>query len=267
MDEILITGAAGRVGTAIRPFLRERYGLRLFDRAPVRDPEPGEHVVQGDLARSSDVRPAVEGVAGVVHLACVHGLGIGFDDTVDANYRGTVVLLDETRRAGVDRFVYASSHHVLGMHPREGFGGDGAGLAPDAFYGLSKAFGEAACSMYAHRFGIRTLTVRIGNADPGVRDERSLRMWVSGRDLADLIALGLTHPDIGYDVVYGVSECPDPLFENARARELGYRPRDRAENHLDAGYLSRTDMPPSLGGDYVGGAYAASRLPSPPERP
>lgn len=267
MDEVLITGAAGRVGSAVRPYLRERYRLRLFDLLPVPDPQRGEEVVVGDLARHADVRPAVDGVVGVVHLACVHGPGIGFDATVDANYRAVITLLDETRRAGVARFVYASSHHVLGMHPRDGFAGDGAALAPDAFYGLSKAFGEAACAMYAYRYSLRTLIVRIGNADSTVRDERSLRMWASGRDLASLFTLGLTHEQIGCDVVYGVSACPEPLFENAHASRLGYVPRDRAEDHLDPEFLAYEEMPPSLGPDLVGGAYAASLLPDPPERP
>lgn len=266
MDEILITGAAGRVGTAVRPFLRDRYRLRLFDRVPVTDPRAGEEVVTGDLARHEDVRPAVRGVVGVLHLACVHGLGIGFEATLDANYRAVIALLDETRRAGIDRFVYASSHHVLGLHRRNGFTGDGAEWAPDAFYGLGKAFGEAACSMYAHRYGIRTLVVRIGNADPTVPDDRALRMWASGRDLAALFGIGFTHPAIGFDVVYGVSSCPQPLFRNARAAELGYVPRDRAEDHLDPDFLSYDDMPASSGRDYVGGAYAVSRLPDPPER-
>jgi uronate dehydrogenase len=135
MQKILITGAAGRVGTAIRPFLRTDFSLRLFDRVAVPDTVGDEEVMIGDLTRPADVRAAVEGTTGVVHLACVHGLEIGFEQTLDANYRAMLYLLEETKRCGVQRFVYTSSHHVVGNHRSESFVDDNALLAPDGFYG------------------------------------------------------------------------------------------------------------------------------------
>ena len=262
---VLVTGAAGRVGSAIRPYLRDRYALRLFDRVPVPVPHDQETVVVGDLVSPDAVRGAVYGVDAVVHLACVHGLALRFEDSIDVNFRGMMHLLDAMRAAGIDRLVYASSHHVLGLHPRDGFAGDDASPAPDAVYGLGKAFGELACTTYALRYGIRTLIVRIGNADPTVADDRALQMWTSARDLAQLISIGLESPDVVCDVVYGVSICPDPLFRNRRARGLGYRPEDRAEEHLDPDFLPYDAMPPHLGRAYVGGAYAAADLPVPEE--
>ena len=262
---MLLTGAAGRVGSAIRPYLRDRYALRLFDLVPVPDPHDQETVIVGDLASPDAVRDAVRGVDAVVHLACVHGLALRFESSLDVNFRGTMHLLDAMRAAGTDRLVYASSHHVLGLHPRNGFAGDDALLAPDAIYGLGKAFGELACTTYARRYGVRTLIVRIGNADPTVADDRALRMWTSARDLAQLIGIGLESPKVACDVVYGTSICPDPLFQNRRAQELGYEPEDRAEDHLDPGFLPYDAMPPLLGRAYVGGAYAAADLPVPEE--
>ena len=264
---VLVTGAAGRVGSAVRPFLRERFDLRLFDRVASPRAVAGERVVVGDLAVRADVRAALVGVDAVLHLACVHGLELAFDDSLDANFRGTVNVLDEARRAGVRRFVYASSHHVHGAHERAGFAGDDAEFAPDAYYGLGKAFGELACALHAQRFGLEVLVARIGNADPEVADDRSLRMWTSARDLAELFAIGLTHPDVRFDVVYGVSECPEPLYRNERARELGYRPRDRARDHLAAGFVPYDAMPERLGRAYVGGAYMVAPLPTGEEAP
>jgi uronate dehydrogenase len=73
----------------------------------------------------------------------------------------------------------------------------------------------------------------------------------------------LEHPEIRHDVVYGVSESPNPLFHNRRARVLGYRPQDNAEDNLAPGYLPYEDMDPACSGrDYVGGAYAGTRLAS-----
>ncbi len=264
---VLVTGAAGRVGSAVRPFLRERFDLVLFDRLASPAPRPGERAVVGDLAVRADVRAALAGVDAVLHLACVHGVELAFDDSLDANFRGTVHVLDEARRAGVRRFVYASSHHVHGAHARAGFTGDDAAYAPDAYYGLGKAFGELACALHAERFGLEVCVARIGNADPEVADDRALRLWTSARDLAELLAIGLTHPDVRHDVVYGLSDCPEPLYRNERASELGYRPRDRALDHLAAGFVPFEAMDERLGRDYVGGAYMVAPLPTGEETP
>lgn len=261
---VLVTGATGRVGTGLRPYLRQRFALRLFDRLPAPDPQPGESVVVGDLSDYASVKAAVAGVDAVVHLACVHGLGLRFADSVPANFTGTMNLLEALRVNGVKRHVYASSHHVLGAHSSAALTPAKAAdldLAPDAVYGLGKAFGELASRMYAQRYGIRTLIVRIGNADVQVGDGRALRMWTSARDLAQLIEIGLTDERIDCDVVYGVSRSPRPLFANPRAEELGYRPVDDAADNLAPGFVPYEDMPAHLGRDFVGGAYAALDLP------
>lgn len=265
--KVLITGASGRVGSGIRPYLRREFDLRLFDLVPPAEPATArEEVVLGDLASVADVREAMRGVDGVLHLACVHGLGLTFEDSLDANYRAVLVLLQESLSAGVERFVYASSHHVLGAYPQSGFAAAGQDVAPDAFYGLGKAFGEAACAMYARRFGLPLFTVRIGNADPAVSDGRTQRMWTSARDLAALFAIGLRLEGLTHEVVYGVSDCPDPMFDNARAFALGYRPQDKAEENRAPGFRPYGAMPPELGPDWVGGAYAAAPLPPLQER-
>lgn len=260
---VLVTGAAGRVGTALRPYLRHRFDLRLHDRVPAPDPREGESVVVGDLADFASVDAATAGVDAVLHLACVHGLDLRFADSLDANFLGTMNVLDAIRRHGVPRLVYASSHHVLGLHPADAFPGDDAELAPDGVYALGKAFGEVACCAYARRYGTRTLIVRIGNADKGVGDGRVLRLWTSARDLAQLVTIGVEHPEVTCDVVYGVSECPEAFFANERARQLGYRPRDRAEENLAPGRSSPDALPPGVGGAFLGGAYAASDLAAP----
>jgi uronate dehydrogenase len=259
---ILVTGAAGRVASVVRPHLRQRYRVRLLDLVRAQDPEAGEEVAVGDLNDGAFLREQLRGVDGVLHLACVHGYEATFEETLDSNYRATLAVLAASVEHGVERFVYTSSHHVLGLQPSHGFAGDEAPLAPDGFYGLSKAFGEAACALYARRFGMPTLVIRVGNADPLAGDDRRRRIWTSGRDLAALIAIGFGHPDITFDVVYGVSRCDAPLFRNARAAELGYEPEDRAEDNLDPAFVPYDRMPHDAR-DHVGGPYVAAALPAP----
>lgn len=265
MPTLLITGAAGQVGSALRPLLREHYDLRLFDRREPADPSglaANEQVVTGDLCDAACVARAVEGVDAILHLACAHGPAIRFDDTVQPNYHATLYLLEAAQRHGVKRFVFASSHHVLGQYrgdAAERF--DDLPPAPDSYYGLSKVFGEAACAAYALRGGPAAFVIRIGNADARVADARRLRMWVSTRDLAQLVRIGLEHPGVRNEVVYGVSESPHPMFANTRARALGYRPQDNAQDFMAPDFLDHGAMHPDASGrDHVGGVYAASAL-------
>ncbi|MFW3894563.1 NAD-dependent epimerase/dehydratase family protein [Pseudomonas bharatica] len=269
MPTLLVTGAAGIVGTALRPFLRQRYSLRLLDRQQVADLHEGETAVVGDLTDPACVQRAVDGVDGILHLACAHGTDIHFNSTVEPNYHGTLYLLEAAQRHGVKRFVFASSHHVLGQYrsDRAEFFDD-MPVAPDSYYALSKVFGEAACTTFSLRSEVATFIVRIGNADPKVSDARRLRMWTSARDLAQLMLIGLEHPEVRNEIVYGVSESPNPLFHNNRARALGYQPQDNAGEHLADNYLPYEAMAAvGSGRDHVGGAYAGVPLASLLENP
>jgi uronate dehydrogenase len=262
MHRILITGATGRIGSDLRPHLRRHYALRLFDRLPTPDPTEDEETVVGDLACIDTVMDATNGISAIVHLACVHGTSIDFDDTLDPNYRATLNLLEAARHHRIERFVFASSHHVLGQFGRDDRAFETGEIAPDSFYGLSKAFGEAACALYARRFDIAMLIVRIGNADTTVLDERRRRIWVSPRDLAQLVLIGLKHPAVTCDIVYGTSICTDPFFANERAAALGYAPVDHADDNLSEHYASYARMSDADGPHHLGGSYSTATLPS-----
>lgn len=256
---LLVTGAAGLVGTALRPLLAPHYRLRLLDRQAIA-PQAGEETVQGDLCDPACVDRAVAGADAVLHLACVHGPAVRFAATVGPNYTATLELLQAAERHRVGRFVFASSHHVLGQYKTDRTTPfDDLPPAPDSYYGMSKVFGEAACASHALRGGPAAFVIRIGNADAQVSDARRLRIWTSARDLAQLIRIGLEHPEVVNEIVYGVSECPHPMFANTRARALGYRPQDNARDFVAPGFLAHEAMDPVTSGrDHVGGAYAAA---------
>lgn len=258
---LTITGAAGRVGRLLRPLLAERYHLRLVD---IADPQagPDEESLVGDLADGAVAAAAVDGAEGVLHLAGLVGPDFDFEATLRPNYLALIALLDACHAAATTRFVYASSHHVVGLHPAKDAPFDAATpLAPDGFYGLSKAFGEAACQLYARRFAIPTLIIRIGNADPRVSDGRRERMWVSGRDLARLVELGLTAQNLVCETVFGVSSAPSPLFLNTAAKRLGYRPLDNSVDNHAADYRPLATLTVADGADWAGGLFAVTPLP------
>jgi len=259
---ILLTGAAGRVGCRVRPLLQSRYALRLCDLKPMEPIAADDEILVGDLADPEMARAAVKDVSAVVHLAGLVSPSVSFEETLAPNYRAVLSLLEACRLASVGRFVFASSHHIVGLYP-PGSLTAAAPPAPDGFYGLSKAFGEAACALYSRRFGLGVLIVRIGNADPTVVDGRRERLWVSDRDLVQLFTLGIERSKLNCETVYGSSNCPDAFFPNEEARQLGYLPVDHAAAFRAEDFLSLSAMSAAEGAHYIGGPFATAPLPEP----
>ena len=100
---------------------------------------------------------------------------------------------------------------------------------PDSRYGVSKAFSEALASLYADKHGIGFLCTRIGNFGTKPIDSRRLSIWISPRDYTQLVRIGLEHPDIHFEIVYGVSDNKRSWYDNSNAYRLGYRPQDDSE--------------------------------------
>ena len=74
------------------------------------------------------------------------------------------------------------------------------------------------------------MAIRIGNVDQRPADVRRLAIWLSPRDLAQLVCIGLEHPDIHFEIVYGMSNNTQSWWDNANATRLGYQPQDRSED-------------------------------------
>ena len=180
---------------------------------------------------------------------------------------GTYVLLESARSHGVKQFVYASSHHAVGFLPR-GYDIDSTTPhRPDSYYGVSKAFGETLATYFADKHGMNILSIRIGFVGEKVIDERRLHTWCSARDLAQLIEIGLSHPQLGHQVVYGVSKTPGAFFDNQAAFELGFRPQDAALDHLSEPSIAeeRPDLS-QLQHRLVGGYFGADGFNGDPNR-
>jgi len=232
-SRILVTGAAGIVGTALRPVLRSQYqSLLLTDLVEITDLADNERFDQADLQDLRSLENLCSQVDAIIHLGGMVGAAYRFEEVLGPNIVGTHNILEAAVRQAVKRLVYASSHHVIGFAPRGSHLDHRTAPRPNGEYALSKAYGEAAASYYADNFGLEILTIRIGYIGDDVSKERRLHTWVSARDLAQLIAIGLTHPDIHYEIVYGVSEVPQPFFDNQNATRLGYMPQDRALDHV-----------------------------------
>jgi uronate dehydrogenase len=232
-SRILLTGAAGIVGNALRPILRTRHdSVLLTDITEIRDLATNERFHQADLQDLGCLEKLCCQVDAIIHLGGMVGAHYRFEDVLGPNIVGTHHLFEAAVRQGVRRVIFASSHHVIGFAPRGSFLDHRTAPRPNGEYALSKAFGEAAASYYADNFGLEILSIRIGYIGDDISKERRLHTWVSARDLAQLIHIGLTHPDIRHEIVYGVSEVPAPFFDNQNATRLGYVPQDRSIDHM-----------------------------------
>ncbi|MGH3766538.1 MAG: NAD-dependent epimerase/dehydratase family protein [Pseudonocardiaceae bacterium] len=256
-ERILITGAAGAIGTMLRcRMARPKRILRLLDIAPLPVREPGELVetVDADITDLDAMRRAAQDVDAIIHLG-----GIAHESDwhriLHTNIDGTYVLLEAARRAGVPRVILASSNHAVGFHPYPEENTetvpDYVFPRPDTFYGVSKAANEALGSLYHDRYGINVLCVRIGSCFERPRDHRMLSLWLSPDDCARLMEALLSAPNPGFRILWGISANSRGRFSLDEARALGYQPRDDAEHYADA-------LPPPSASEvdrFIGGPF------------
>jgi uronate dehydrogenase len=257
---MLITGAAGGVGTFLRAGLADLgWSIRGFDLVAPKDPGAAEWIL-GDVTDAAAVEAAMKDVDVVVHLA-----GIPVEDhfakILHANIDGTYQVFEAARRAGVPRVLYASSNHAVGYYERASFpdGPIGAGVRPrpDTYYGVSKVFGEAIGSFYADRYGIAVACVRIGSCFAEPRTRRMLDTWLSPADAVRLFHALATAPGLGYEIVYGVSANRTGWMDLAPARRLGYEPQDDSSAYAER--VAAAEVPPIPEDDpefrYLGGRF------------
>lgn len=244
---VLVTGAAGKIGTALCERLPS-YGwsLRAFDR----EPAPG--MIAGDATSPADLDAALDGVTAIVHLAG-QPTEAPWPVVRDANIEGTFQLFEAARRNGVQRVVYASSNHAAGFTPIARDLPATTPARPDTLYGVSKVFGEALGRYYTDRYGLRVACLRIGTFAPRPPDQRALSTWLSPDDCARLVDACLRSPALTYALVWGVSANTRRTWSLDEGRLLGYEPLDNAEDHA-------TDVPagePHPSDAYIGGGFTS----------
>ena len=227
---LLLTGAAGGLGQVLREALQAHATIvRVSDISPMA-PATGEHeeVMICDLANKSAVLALAKDVDAIVHLGGI-STERAFEEILEANIRGTFHIYEAARKAGIKRVVFASSNHVTGFYPQDEEVDAHSPRRPDCYYGLSKSYGEDLATFYFHRYGIETVSLRIGSSFPEPRNPRMLSTWLSFSDLSHLVERALLCQDVGHTVVYGVSANRDLWWNNRYAAHLGFNPQDSSE--------------------------------------
>lgn len=228
-DTILITGAAGRLGSKLRKGLAPLANrIRLADRTEITDLEANEEAFVFDLSDDEAVEEAVKGVDAIVHFGGAP-LEAAWKTILASNIEGTYNIYEAARRNGVKRVIYASSVHAIGYHKLTDRIDEDAPVRPDSLYGVSKCFVEALANLYWDKFGMESVCLRIFSSFPEPPERRMLWSWLSFDDCVRLVEASLTAPHVGCTIAYGLSQnkvCP---VDTSNWKLLGYQPQDNTE--------------------------------------
>ena len=265
MKTILITGAAGDVGTHLRCELAGKYRIRASDLRPLKK-VAREAYMRADISKMADALRITKGVDAVVHLGGYSVEG-PWEGILSANIVGCYNVFEAARRNGVKRILFPTSNHATGFYRRDETIDHRVYPKPDSRYGVSKVFGEALGSLFADKYGMQVFCMRIGNVNPKPIDKRRLAIWFSPRDLAQLVTIGIERPDIRFEIVYGISGNKRAWYDNSNAHRLGYRPQDDSE--LYATEILAHEKPGDPTAEmYQGGAFVvAEEIPNPAPLP
>lgn len=261
MKKIVLTGAAGRLGSYLREPLSKMADQLLStdisnDIGSLYD---NETFVKADLAEMSEIKPLMKDADMVVHFGAYVDEG-PFEKLWGPNFVGSYNVWESARLAGVKRVIYASSIHAVGMYPRNQFIGVDVPHRPDGFYGLAKCFTEDLGRMYWEKSGLEAVCLRIYSA-AAVVSSRSLSTWLSYDDLIQLVTRAIDTPTVGFTISYGISNNDRAVVDNSAATYLGYKPKDNAEQYADE---ILANSPPSDPQDLAqmchGGPFAATPM-------
>ena len=264
MKTILITGAAGDVGSHLRRELAGKYNLLLSDIKPIKALGAGEKTARGDVAKMSDMLRITKGMDAIVHLGGFSVEG-PWEMILRANIVGCYNLFEAARRNGVKRVLFASSNHATGFYQRTEKIDHRVYPKPDSRYGVSKAFGEQIGSLYANKYDMEVFCMRMGNVTVAPPDKRRLSNWISPRDFARLVCVGIDNPNIRFEIVYGVSDNKRSWYDNSNAHRLGYRPQDDAERFA-AEVLAKEKPGDPRAEMYQGGNFVFAEIGGDPSR-
>lgn len=229
MKKLVLTGAAGRLGSYLRePLSKICDELVSTDIAEdVGALYEGERYVAADLADMNAMLDLLQGADMVVHFGA-NSDEASFEDLLEPNFIGAYNIWEAAYQNKVRRVIYASSIHAVGMHKKTDFIGTDAPHRPDTFYGLAKCFAEDLASLYWDKRQIESVCMRILSCAQ-VNNARAVGSWLSYEDLIQMVQRAIEAPVTGFTVIYGVSKNDRATVDNTNATFLGYCPKDNAE--------------------------------------
>ena len=231
---MLVTGAAGTVGSILRAHWGDRYRLRLADIRPCGELASHEEFARVDITDSAQMLEACFGMDVVVHLAANPGPGADFyGSLLSLNVVGAYNAFEAARGGGCSRLVFASSGQAMLGYRRHSSGppiGWDAPVFPQNVYGATKCWGEALARVYADQHGLSCICVRLGSPNfdqAGDWDPEEPHANISPRDTAQLFGRCVDAEGVSFAIVPGTSRHRRSWMEVEDAcRAVGYEPQN-----------------------------------------
>ena len=261
MKKIVLTGAAGRLGSYLRePLTKLADQLVSTDiNSDIGKLYTGETFVKANLEDLKAFEKMLKGAEMVVHFGAFVDEA-PFEKLLGPNFIGAYNIWEAARRNNVRRVIYASSIHAVGMYPKNETISINAPHRPDTFYGLAKCFAEDLGRMYWEKCGLESVCLRILSCAQ-VTSTRALGSWLSYDDLIHLVTRAVDTPTTEFSIIYGVSKNDRSPINNSESKFLGYRPKDNAEIFANKILAEQQEANPAdLGQTRHGGPFAAVEL-------
>jgi nucleoside-diphosphate-sugar epimerase len=232
--KVLITGAAGRIGSFITAQWVDRYDLLLTD---IRTPANtyGFPFVEANLADFDAVRKLCEGIDTIVHLGADPSMQAVWESLLPNNIIAVYNVFESALQANCRRVIFASSVNAVFGYPHDVQVTTNLPVRPPNLYGASKAWGEAVASYYGTQTDLSAICLRFGwvvdrTSDQIRVDHPYIDIALTYEDLTRLIAAAIDAPEeLDYRIFHGVSNNRWKRLDISDARAvLGYDPQDDA---------------------------------------
>jgi len=232
-QKVLITGAAGRIGSRLATHWQSKYELVLVDKKVPSD-SSADAIASIDLSDFDSLQPLLNGVNTVIHLGADPNPKASWDSLLPNNILATRNVFEAAANAGCQRVIFASSVHTIVAYPPDVQVTTAMPVAPATQYGAAKAFGEAMGRYYAEQRDLSVLCLRIGmllhDNDPRlVKGHPLLDMAISMPDLLKLFDACMESADVHFGIFHGISDNRFKRLDLSDTRlTLNYEPADDA---------------------------------------
>ncbi len=225
---VVLTGAGGRIGSAIMPLLPASWDVQRTDL------EAHQGIAALDVTDADACQAAFTGADAVVHLAAVPDPTASWERLLPANVVGTHHVARAAADCGVRRLVLASSVHAVSAGPDQTQVRAGDPPRPANLYGATKAWAEALGSWVAATTSTSVVALRIGcfaaqRPSADTVPAREMSAWLSPRDAAELVRASVEAEGLRFEVANGISANRYRFADlQDTMQRLGYRPVDDA---------------------------------------
>ena len=257
--KVLVTGASGHLGGMLFNSLAMiGYTNLIGTDLKRKNIRKNQKFILADLKNFGKTVKITKDIHAIVHFGAIP-IEDEQQNILHNNIIGTYNLFEAARINNVKRIIFASSNHAIGFHRRTTRLNETSTQRPDSHYGLSKVFGENLSRLYADKFNIKSMCIRIGSCLKVPVDRRHISTWISYEDLTQLVNIGIKNKSIHHEIVYGASKNKKSWWNNSKAHKLGYRPKDSVDR-FNFKLLTKNEHNDKMALIFQGGVFTSANF-------